>query len=269
MSVDDTGPSRPTVEGAVVDHDRRKAHVEHMSKRFGRVVALDDVTLSILDNEILAIVGDNGAGKSTLMHILSGVYEATSGDLYYEGELVTFSSPEDAREHGIETVYQDLALMDDLDVATNIFMGQFPQRRLGPLWHIDWPETYRQAEQILQGTLNRGDINPRTEVEFLSGGERQLVAIARALAFEPDLVILDEPTSALSVEATALVHETIRRLKAEGHTVIIVSHSLEEVFGLADRIAVLYHGELVDVADPEDVDEEVLTDLIATGTRSG
>lgn len=268
MSLDDPGTA-DAVEGAVADPSRRKAHVEHLGKRFGRVIALDDVTLSILENEIIAIVGDNGAGKSTLMHILSGVYGPTSGTIYYEGERVTFSSPEDAREYGIETVYQDLALMDDLDVATNIFMGQFPQRGFPPFRFVDWPETYRRAKDLLEGTLNRPDIDPRTEVEFLSGGQRQLVAVARALAFEPDLVILDEPTSALSVDATNLVHNTIRRLRDEGHTVIIVSHSLEEVFGLADRIAVLYHGELVEVAHSGDIDEEILTNLIATGTRTG
>lgn len=268
MSVDDPGSSVEAAHGEGTAGIQGKVVVRNLTKRFGRVVALKDVTLTIEDNEILAIVGDNGAGKSTLMHILSGVYEPTRGDVYYNGKPVSFSSPEDARAHGIETVYQDLALMDDLDVATNIFMGQFPQRGVPPFRFVDWPETYRRAKDILEGTLNRPDIDPRTEVEFLSGGQRQLVAIARALAFDPDLIILDEPTSALSVEATDLVHGTIRRLKEDGHTVIIVSHSLDEVFGLADRIAVLYHGELVEVADPDSVDDEILTNLIATGSRT-
>jgi ABC-type sugar transport system ATPase subunit len=241
--------------------------VENVDKHFGRIVALDGVSLAIEENEILAMVGGNGAGKSTLMNVLCGVHKPTNGQLYVRGSPVEFENPDDARGHGIETVYQDLALMDDLDVATNIFMDQFPTRGIGPLRAIDWDETYARASTILADRLDRGDIDAYSEVEFLSGGERQLVAIARALAFDPDLVILDEPTSALSVEATELVHETVRQLKAEGITVVIVSHSLDEIFGLADRIAVLYHGSLVDVADTDEVDSDTLTRMMSTGSR--
>lgn len=241
--------------------------VENVDKHFARIVALNDVSFEIKENEVLAMVGDNGAGKSTLMNILCGVHKPTNGQLYVYGNRVQFNNPEDAREHGIETVYQDLALMDDLDVATNIYMDQFPTKGVGPLRFVDWTETYQRAEDLLQETLNRPDINAHTEVEFLSGGQRQLVAIARALAFDPQLVILDEPTSALSVEATELVHETVRRLKEEGITVVIVSHSLEEIFGLADRIAVLYQGSLVDVAQTDKVSQEDLKHMMSTGRR--
>ena len=256
--------------GANVDTEASgtsKIRVENVDKQFGRIVALDDVSLEIEENEILAMVGDNGAGKSTLMNVLCGVYEPTNGALYVDGQPVEFDNPDDARSHGIETVYQDLALMDDLDVATNIYMDQFPTKGFGPFQFIDWDETYRRAATILDERLNRGDIDAYSEVEFLSGGERQLVAIARALAFDPDLVILDEPTSALSVEATELVHETVRQLQSEGITVVIVSHSLDEIFGLADRIAVLYQGNLVDVADTTKVDRDTLTHMMSTGTR--
>lgn len=245
-----------------------KVRVEDVGKQFGRIIALENVSFDIKENEVLAMVGDNGAGKSTLMKILCGVHEPTEGQLYVDKKEVQFKNPDDARNHRIETVYQDLALMDDLDVATNIFMDQFPTRGVGPLQIVDWDETYRRAATILDERLNRGDIDAYSEVEFLSGGERQLVAIARALAFDPDLVILDEPTSALSVEATELVHETVRQLKDEGITVIIVSHSLDEIFGLADRIAVLYQGELVDVADTDRVDRDTLTHMMSTGTRT-
>ncbi len=241
--------------------------VENVDKHFARIVALDDVSFEIKENEVLAMVGDNGAGKSTLMNVLCGVHKPTNGQMYVYGDPVEFDNPEDAREYGIETVYQDLALMDDLDVATNIYMDQFPTRGIGPLKFIDWDETYQMAEELLRGTLDRPDIDAHTEVEFLSGGQRQLVAIARALAFDPNLVILDEPTSALSVEATELVHETVRRLKEEGITVIIVSHSLEEIFGLADRIAVLYQGSLVDVAETDKVSQEALKQMMSTGQR--
>lgn len=249
------------------DEQPAKIHVENIEKRFGRVVALDDVTFSIRRNEILAIVGDNGAGKSTMMNVLSGVHTPTDGTVYYDGEAVSFTTPEQAREYGIETVYQHLALMDDLDVATNIFMEKFPKRGVGPFTIIDWKKTYEAATALLTETLDRS-IDPRTEVAYLSGGQRQLVAISRALAFDPEVIILDEPTSALSVEATDLVHDTVRQLKQQGHTLVIVSHSIDEIRGLADRIAVLYQGALADVVDnPDAVDDQTLKNLISTGAR--
>jgi ABC-type sugar transport system ATPase subunit len=247
-------------------HRESKIAVENVRKLFGRIVALDDVSLAVEENEILALVGDNGAGKSTLMNVFCGNHEPTSGHIYYDGEPVSFSSPEDARDLGIETVYQDLALMGDLDVATNIFIGNFPTKKFGPLEFIDWDRTYDEAQQIIKTHLKR-DIDPRAEVDFHSGGERQLVAIARALAFDPEIVILDEPTSALSVDATKLVHETIENLKANGHTIILVSHSMDEVFSLADRVAVLYQGQIVDAVSTDDVTQEDLEHMMTTGTR--
>ncbi len=244
-----------------------KIAVENVQKVFGRIVALENVTLSIRENEILALVGDNGAGKSTLMNVLSGVHEPTSGEIYLDGESVEFDSPESARNRGIETVYQDLALMDDLDVATNIFMGNFPATEIGPFRSIDWDETYERAEAIIETHLKR-DIDPHAEVAFHSGGERQLVAIARALAFDPDIVILDEPTSALSVDATALVRETVRNLRDNGKTIIVVSHSLDEIFQLADRVGVLYQGEIVEVASTDSVTKDDLSSLMVSGERS-
>lgn len=256
--------NQPETASNEIEHPIR---LEQVDKHFERIVALEGVSFEIKDNEILALVGDNGAGKSTLMNVICGVHKPTNGNLYVGGNSVDFDNPEDARAHGIETVFQDLALMDDLDVATNIYMDQFPTRGMGPLQVIDWEETYRQAEEILTGALDRGDIDPHTEVEYLSGGQRQLVAIARALAFDPKVVLLDEPTSALSVEATELVHETVRSLKEEGITVVIVSHSLEEIFGLADRIAVLYQGSLVDVVNTENSTQNMLKHMMAKGEK--
>lgn len=262
-------PSRSTkaTEAQSGTEQPAKIRVESVEKRFGRVVALDDVSFSIRENEIIALVGDNGAGKSTMMNVLSGVHTPTDGTVYYDGEKVSFANPEQAREYGIETVYQHLALMDDLDVATNIFMEKFPKRGIGPFTVIDWKKTYQAAEELLTETLDRS-IDPRVEVAYLSGGQRQLVAIARALAFDPEVIILDEPTSALSVEATDLVHDTVQQLKQQGHTLIIVSHSIDEIRGLADRIAVLYQGALADmIDDPDAVDDETLKNLISTGSR--
>lgn len=242
-----------------------KIRAENVTKQFGRIIAVDDVTLDIQPEEIFALVGDNGAGKSTLMNILSGVHDPTQGTIYIDGQEVHFSNPSDARANGIETVYQDLALMNDLDIATNIFMGQFPKRRAGPLKFIDWDTTYERAEQIMMNQLGR-DVDIKTEVEFLSGGQRQLVAIGRALAFDPDVIILDEPTSALSVDATRLVQNTLDRLSEEGITIVIVSHNIESVLEHADRIGVLYQGRLVDILEPSETGLEELNDLMTTGT---
>ncbi|WP_247004395.1 ATP-binding cassette domain-containing protein [Halosolutus gelatinilyticus] len=244
-----------------------KIAVENVRKVFGRIVALEDVNLAVRENEIFAVVGDNGAGKSTLMNVLCGVHEPTRGSLYFDGRPVEFDSPENARACGIETVYQDLALMDDLDVATNVFMGNFPRKGIGPFSVVDWEETYERAATIIETHLKR-DIDPRAEVAFHSGGERQLIAIARALAFDPDVVILDEPTSALSVDATELVRETVRTLRANGKTIVIVSHSLDEIFGLADRVGVLYQGSMTAVTSTDDVSKAELSSLMITGERS-
>lgn len=262
-----------TTEGADTSTETKsdtisKLRAENIKKQFGRIIALENVDLEIAEGEIFALVGDNGAGKSTLMNVLCSVHAPTDGQLYYEGEPVTLNSPSDARDIGIETVYQDLALMNDLDVASNIFMGQFPTKGFGPLKMIDWDETYRRADEIVIEQLDR-DLDTRTEVEFFSGGERQLFAIGRALAFDPEVIILDEPTSALSVDATDLVHRTIRRLRdEEGITIIIVSHSIESVLDLADRIGVLYQGNLIDVRTPAESSLESLTQLMTTGTTN-
>ena len=247
-----------------------KISVQNVSKKFGRITALDDVSFDIEENEIFALIGDNGAGKSTLMNILSGVHEPTEGTLYYEGDPVEFPNPSAARARGIETVYQDLALMNDLDVATNIFMGQFPTNGAGPVQLIDWEETYERTESIMHDRLGR-DLTIETEVEFFSGGERQLIAIGRALAFDPEVIVLDEPTSALSVDATELVHDTLLHLQEEEDmTIVIVTHNMDTVMQIADRIGVLYQGELnALIEDPSTANIEILSDLIVGGHPEG
>lgn len=269
MSVDETdadGDTDADDTGADAARDAAvpKIRVENVTKQFGRIVAVDDVSLDVRSAEIFALVGDNGAGKSTLMNVLSGVHPPTSGRIYIDGEAVTFSNPSEARASGIETVYQDLALMNDLDIAANIFMGQFPTIGVGPLRFIDWDETYERARGIMRDTLGR-DIDIKTEVEFLSGGQRQLVAIGRALAFDPEVIVLDEPTSALSVDASRLVRETIGRLAEEGITIVIVSHDIESVLRFADRIGVLYRGQLIDILEPHETGLEELNDLMTKG----
>jgi len=247
-------------------HGTPKCSVENVIKTFGRITALNGVSLDIEKGEIFSLIGDNGAGKSTLMNILSGVHTPTSGKVYVDGDEVHFSNPSEARSSGIETVYQDLALMDDLDIATNIFMGQFPKKGFGPIRYIDWDETFERSREIMMDRLGR-DVDLKTEVEFLSGGQRQLVAIGRALAFDPEVIILDEPTSALSVDATRLVQDTIETLSREqGITIVIVSHNIESVLELADRIGVLYQGTLVEIVEPEETGLEPLNDLMTRGS---
>lgn len=258
--------SSESVDTAEASRRNREVVVEFqdVTKRFGRVIAIRDVSLEVYNNEILGVVGDNGAGKTTLMKVLAGVYPPTRGEVLVRGQPVDFSDPSEARDLGIEPVYQDLALMNDLDIAKNVFMGRFPTRfRLGPLKVIDWDRTYERADEIVQRLGQDLDLN--TEVEFLSGGQRQLVAVGRALVFEPEILIFDEPTSALSVAGTDLVHDTIRRLQADGKTQIIVSHSVEDVIGLADRIAVMYRGQVTAVVDPAEATRESLTEIMTTG----
>jgi len=261
-----TSPVFPPVAAATAESgsdgtDDAKIRIENVTKVFGRITALDDVSLDVKEGEIFGLVGDNGAGKSTLMNILSGVHEPTEGSIYIDGEKVSFANPSEARDKGIETVYQDLALMNDLDVATNIFMGQFPTRSIGPVKIIDWDETYKHARSIMFDQLGR-DLDMKAEVQFFSGGERQLIAIGRALAFEPDIIVLDEPTSALSVDATRLVEETIDRLADQGITIVIVSHNIESVLNHADRIGVLFQGQVVDIMQPHETGLEELNNLM-------
>ena len=267
MSVEDSSSTEQDTAGSPETErgSDAKVRVENITKQFGRIVAVEDVSLEVQSSEIFALVGDNGAGKSTLMNVLSGVHSPTKGTMYKDGEEVSFSNPSDARKKGIETVYQDLALMDDLDIATNIFMGQFPRTGFGPLRFIDWDETYERAEQIMMERLGR-NVDIKTEVEFLSGGQRQLVAIGRALAFDPDVIILDEPTSALSVDATRLVQDTIDTLADQGITIVIVSHNIESVLKHADRIGILFQGQLVDIKHPAETNLEELNELMTTGT---
>jgi simple sugar transport system ATP-binding protein len=216
-----------------------------IKKHFGAVQALKGVDLALRHNQVLGLVGDNAAGKSTLMKVLSGAYIPDDGQLFIDGEPVHFSSPMDARRMGIEMVYQDYALSNNLDVSGNVFMGREVVRiRLGPLGVMDYAYMERETKSL----LNRLKIDipsVRQKVERLSGGQRQAVAIARATAFDAKVIIMDEPTAALSVAAIDKVIELIRQLKAQGSSIIIISHRLEDVYRVADRMIVLRQGRKV------------------------
>lgn len=216
-----------------------------IKKHFGAVQALRGVDLALHRNEVLGLMGDNAAGKSTLMKVLSGAYSPNDGGIFIEGEAVHFSSPMDARRMGIEMVYQDYALSNNLDVAANVFMGrEAVQFSLGPFRVMD--DAYMELETKKLLDRLRIDIpSVRQKVERLSGGQRQAVAIARATAFDARVIIMDEPTAALSVAAIDKVIDLIHQLKGQGSSVIIISHRLEDIYRVADRMIVLRQGRKV------------------------
>ncbi len=207
-------------------------------KSFLHVQALQDVDFRVYPGEIVALVGDNGAGKSTLMKILCGAYHADHGQIYIDGREVAIRNPHDAQALGIAVVYQDLALINQRDVASNVFLGREPKRGLGV---VDKPRMVREARQVLQ-RLKINIPSVYAQVGLLSGGQRQAVAIARAIHQGGRLIFMDEPTAALGVQEQAKVLKLIEDLKAEGTAVVVVSHNLQHVFHVADRIVVLRGG---------------------------
>jgi ABC-type sugar transport system ATPase subunit len=219
--------------------------MRNIKKHFGAVQALRGVDLALHRHEVLGLMGDNAAGKSTLMKVLSGAYSPDDGGVYIEGEAVHFASPMDARRTGIEMVYQDYALANNLDVSANVFMGREVVRMsLGPFGVLD----YAHMELETKSLINRLKIDiasVRQKVERLSGGQRQAVAIARATAFDAKVIIMDEPTAALSVAAIDKVLDLVRQLKEHGSSVIIISHRLEDIYRVADRMIVLRQGRKV------------------------
>ncbi len=211
--------------------------VKGISKHFGQVRALDDVDFEVYPGEVVGFVGDNGAGKSTLIKILAGTYQADGGHYFWEGREVHVHSPRDATNLGIATVYQDLALCDNLDVVANLYLGREAVRWIP----LDEVKMEKQALSVLRG-LSVSIPSVRTIIASLSGGQRQSVAISRAVMWNSKLVILDEPTAALGVVQSKQVLELIRRLRSQGLAVIVISHNLEEIFDVVDRISVLRLG---------------------------
>jgi D-xylose transport system ATP-binding protein len=241
--------------------------LRRVSKSFGPVQALTDIDLDVPAGKVTALVGDNGAGKSTLIKTIAGIWQPTSGELIWNGRPVHIHSPKDATDLGIAAVYQDLALCDNLDIVQNMLLGHEPQR-LGLLDEVSMELTAKQTLQDLRVTTVR---SIRQLVGSLSGGQRQAVAVAKAVMLDARLVIMDEPTAALGVSQTELVLSLIKRLSSTGHAVIVISHNLNDVFQVADRIAVLYLGRLVAVGPAAEFDRQSAVDLMTTGasTRLG
>ena len=214
-----------------------------ISKHFGAIQALIEVSLSLHAGEVVGLMGDNGAGKSTLVKIVAGNYPPSGGTLTMGGRPVAFHKPTDARVAGIEIVYQDLALCDNLSAAENVFLGRELLRGVGPLRVLDYRTMFRRAGELFAEL--KSETRPRDLVRRMSGGQRQAVAIARTRLAEPKIVLMDEPTAAISVRQVAEVLNLIRRLREAGIAVVLISHRMPDVFAVADRIVVLRRGEKV------------------------
>ena len=245
--------------------DTSLVRMEKICMRFGQVSALDNVDFEVADQEIMALMGDNGAGKSTLIKILTGLYRPTSGRILFEGEPVEVSNPHDARMLGIETVYQDLALVNLMSIGRNFFLGREPSRRIGP---FPWLDMTRIGGESTDSLADVGiDIRSANEkVGTLSGGERQSIAIGRAVHFGMKLLILDEPTSALSVAESRKVLEYTRNAKERGLSVIFITHNVHHVMQNADRYTIIRHGQNVGTYEAEELGLDDIPDLI-TGDR--
>ena len=235
--------------------------LRNISIAFGGIRAVDDASVDLHAGEVVALLGHNGAGKSTLIKILSGAYKRDAGTILVNGEEATINNPRDAKRYGIETIYQTLALADNVDAAANLFLG----RELRTSWGtLDDVAMEAEARRVM------GRLNPRFQrfkdpVIKLSGGQRQSVAIARAILFNARILIMDEPTAALGPQETAQVGELVRQLKSEGIGIFLISHDIHDVFDLADRVCVMKNGQVVGTARTKDVTKDEVLGMIILG----
>ncbi len=238
--------------------------LRNISKHFGAVNALTSISLDIPAGQVTALAGDNGAGKSVLIKCIAGIHTPDAGEILFDGKPVNIRVPRDSSALGIETVHQDLALCDNLDIVQNMFLGR---ERVGHLL-LKENEMERAANDTLAGLAVTTVRSVRQPVASLSGGQRQSVAIAKAVLWNSKLVIMDEPTAALGVAQTTMVLELVRKLADRGLAVLLVSHNLADVFQVADRVAVLYLGRLADVRPVAELDRQIVVDLMTSGTSN-
>lgn len=244
-----------------VDNNSALIDMSNISIAFGGIQAVDDCDLDLYPGEVVALLGHNGAGKSTLIKTLSGAYRRDSGSIRLNGKEVTINNPRDAKAYGIETIYQTLALADNVDTAANLFLGRELRTRWGTL-----DDTAMEAEaRKVMGRLNARFQRFKEPVIALSGGQRQSVAIARAILFNARILVMDEPTAALGPEETAQVADLIKKLKEDGIGIFLISHDLEDVFDLADRVAVMKNGKMIGSAYIDDVTKDEVLGMIILG----
>ena len=231
---------------------------------FGGVHAVREVTIDLHAGEVVGLVGGNGAGKSTLMRVLSGARPADSGEIRIDGSVVSISNPRDAKALNVETIYQTLALADNVDSPGNVFLGR---ELTTPLGSLDDSSMENETRKVM-GRLNPNFKRFKIPVRSLSGGQRQAVAIARAVYFNARVMIMDEPTAALGPAETAQVRDLIRQLKEEGIGIFLISHDIHDVYDLSDRVSVMYHGRIVDTVDKADVTPDEIVSMIILGKRT-
>ena len=237
--------------------------LRNINVSFGGVHAVREVSLDLFPGEVVGLVGGNGAGKSTLMRSLSGAHPPDSGEIRFAGRPVSIHNPRDAKDLGIETIYQTLALADNVDAAANVFLG----RELTTAWGTLDDSAMEDATRKVMKRLNPNFTRFKQPVRSLSGGQRQAVAIARAVHFNAQVLIMDEPTAALGPAETAQVRDLIRQLKSEGLGIFLISHDIHDVFDLSDRISVMYHGRIVGTVNKADVTTDEVLGMIILGKR--
>lgn len=235
--------------------------MENISVSFGGLHAVDGVSLDLYSGEVVGILGHNGAGKTSLIKVLSGAYKADGGSIRIAGKPARINSPRDAKGHGIETIYQSLAVADNVDAAANLFLGRELTTAIGTLDDVAMEAKARE----IMGRLNPSFQRFKEPVRALSGGQRQSVAIARAILFNARILIMDEPTAALGPQETAQVGDLIRQLKSEGIGIFLISHDIHDVFDLADRICVMKNGKVVGIAKTSDVSKDEVLGMIILG----
>jgi D-xylose transport system ATP-binding protein len=255
-----TTPAPAPVRGGVPLVEMRNINVA-----FGGVHAVRDVSLELYAGEVVGLVGGNGAGKSTLTRVLSGAQRADSGDILISGSPVEIANPRDAKDQGIECIYQTLALADNLDAPANLFLGRELTTRIG---NLD-DDRMEDATRKVMGRLNPNFQRFNMAVRSLSGGQRQAVAIARAVYFNAKILIMDEPTAALGPAETGQVRNLVRQLKNEGIGILLISHDIHDVYDLADRVSVMYHGRIVDTVNKHEVSTDDILGMIILGKKPG
>ena len=234
--------------------------LSNISRNFGAIQALNDVSFTLETGQVVGLMGDNGAGKSTLVKMIAGNFRPSHGTMRMEGRELVLHSPLDARQHGVEIVHQDLALCNNLTASANVFLGRELRRNIGPLKILDYASMYKRAAQIFAEL--KSETRPRDLVQQMSGGQRQAVAIARTRLTNPKIVLMDEPTAAISVRQVAEVLNLIRRLRDQGIVVVLISHRMPDVFDVADRVIVLRRGSKVADKQIAQTSPEEVTGLI-------
>lgn len=238
---------------------------EHLNKRFGGNEAVKDVSFDVHPGECVVLAGDNGAGKSTVIKMVSGVYNPTGGQVYFDGDLLTGKSPEGVRSAGIETIYQDLALADNLDPGLNLYLGREKMTKILGIPMLDRKTMRNDAVDVMK-SLGIVVPDPTAPVREMSGGQRQAIAIARAIHWQAKLVIMDEPTAALGVPEQREVMALIGRLKKKGVAIILISHNLPDIFAAADRIIVLARGVIAGERRPDETNDEEIVRMMMGAT---